>query len=71
MRKQYKYLETNTELNWKQVVLSYKDLWQVEHAFRTELQGQSHVAFKAVGLKIPPRIISGALNNDKKVVVRL
>ena len=137
-------LETNTELNWKQVVLSYKDLWQVEHAFRTlknelamgpiyhytekrirahifvcflalllkvtlqkalkkidktlgysqiledikkkaikldiknspyvlrtELQGQSHVAFKAVGLKIPPRIISGALNNDKKVVVRL
>ena len=138
-------LETNTELNWKQIVLSYKDLWQVEHAFRTlknelamgpiyhytekrirahifvcflslllkvtlqkalkkidktlgysqvlenikkikaikldiknspyvvrtELQEQAHFAFKAVGLKIPPRIISGALNNDKKVVVRL
>ena len=28
-------LETNTELNWKQVVSSYKDLWRVERAFRT------------------------------------
>ena len=28
-------LETNTELDWKQVVSSYRDLWQVERAFRT------------------------------------
>ena len=28
-------LQTNTELNWKEVVLAYKDLWQVEAAFRT------------------------------------
>ena len=28
-------LKTNTELDWKEVVLAYKDLWQVEAAFRT------------------------------------
>jgi transposase len=28
-------LQTNTELDWKEVVLAYKDLWQVEAAFRT------------------------------------
>ncbi len=139
-------LETNTDLSWKQVVVAYKDLWQVEAAFRTlknelamgpiyhyterrirahificflalvlkvslekslkkiskklflskvmedieqikatkldikgrqyifrtELQGDAYLAFKAVGLKIPPRIIKGVQQNgDEKVVVRL
>ena len=27
-------LQSNTELNWKEIVLVYKDLWQVEDAFR-------------------------------------
>ena len=138
-------LETNTELDWKQVVLSYKDLWQVEHAFktlknelsmgpiyhytekrirahifvcflalllkvtlekalkkvdkalgytqvlgdikklkalkldfkgtsyilRTELEGKAYFAFKALGLKIPPRIMAGRINEDETVVLRL
>jgi len=139
-------LETNTELNCKEVVTAYKDLWRVEAAFRTlknelamgpiyhyserrirahificflalvlkvslekdlkkinkklslskvtedikqlkatkldikdkeyilrtELQGDAHLAFKAVGLKIPPRIIKGIQRNrDETVVLRL
>ncbi len=28
-------LRTNTKLNWKEIVLAYKGLWQVEAAFRT------------------------------------
>ncbi|GAG40083.1 unnamed protein product, partial [marine sediment metagenome] len=28
-------LQTNTKLNWKEIVSAYKDLWQVEAAFRT------------------------------------
>ena len=138
-------LETNTDLSWKEVVIAYKDLWQVERAFRTlknelemgpiyhyterrirahificflalvlrvtlqkafkdinktislskvmndikkikaiklniqgshyilrtELQGDAHFAFRAVGLKIPPRIISGSLNRDENVVLCL
>ena len=34
-------LETNTKLNWKETVLAYKDLWQIERGFRalkTELE---------------------------------
>ena len=138
-------LETNTKMNWKEVVLAYKDLWQVEAAFRTlkselemgpiyhyterrirahificflalvlkvvlhkellnidktvslnkiledikkikavqitikdsplvlrtELEGDAHLAFKAVGLKIPPRLLSEPLEIDETVVVRV
>jgi transposase len=28
-------LQTNTRLSWKEIILSYKDLWQVEAAFKT------------------------------------
>ncbi len=28
-------LQTNTKLSWKEIVLSYKDLWQIEAAFKT------------------------------------
>ena len=138
-------LQTNTELSWKQVVLAYKDLWQVEAAFRTlkselemgpiyhyterrirahifvcflalvlkvvfhknllavnrdlslnkvledikkikavqitikdmpvvlrtELEGDAHYAFKAVGLKIPPRLLSEPSDGWENVVVRV
>ena len=138
-------LETNTKMNWKEVVLAYKDLWQVEAAFRTlkselemgpiyhyterrirahificflalvlkvvlhkellnidktvslnkiledikkikavqitikdsplvlrtELEGDAHLAFKAVGLKIPPRLLSEPMEIDETVVVRV
>jgi len=137
-------LQTNTNLNWKEIVSAYKDLWQVESAFRTlkselsmgpiyhqtesgirahifvcflalllkitlqknlkainnnisvnqviedtkkikairinlknipivlrtELEGTAHYAFKAVGLKIPPRILVGPLDNQQSVVLR-
>jgi len=137
-------LQTNTGLNWKEIVSAYKDLWQVEAAFRTlkselemgpiyhhaetgirahifvcflalllkitlqkdlkainnnisvnqviedakkikaiqinlknipivlrtELEGNAHYAFKAVGLKIPPRILEGPLDNQQSVVLR-
>lgn len=136
-------LQTNTKLNWKEIVFAYKDLWQVEAAFRTlkselemgpiyhqtergirahifvcflallckitlqkelqainanitvnqviedlkkvkairinlknipivlrtELEGNAHYAFKAVGLKIPPRILEGPLDNQQNVVL--
>ncbi len=132
-------------MNWKEVVLAYKDLWQVEAAFRTlkselemgpiyhyterrirahificflalvlkvvlhkellnidktvslnkiledikkikavqitikdsplvlrtELEGDAHLAFKAVGLKIPPRLLSEPMEIDETVVVRV
>ena len=138
-------LETNTKLNWKEVILSYKDLWKIEAGFRTlkselemgpvyhyterrirshifisflalvlkasfhkallgidktlilskvledvrkikatqitlkdaplvlrtELEGDAHQAFKAVGLKIPPRILDNPHDIQKNVVVRL
>ena len=138
-------LQTNTKMNWKEIVLAYKDLWQVEAAFRTlkselemgpiyhyserrirahifvcflalvlkvifqkellninkslsvnkvledikkikavqvtlqdipivlrtELEGNAHHAFKAVGLKIPPRLLSEVSNIPESVVVRL
>jgi len=138
-------LETNTKLNWKEVILSYKDLWRVEAAFRTlkneleigpvyhyterrirahifisflalvlkatfhkallnidkslsltkvledarkikatqitikdaplvlrtELEGNAHLAFKAVELKIPPRILDNPHGIQENVVVRL
>ena len=137
-------LQTNTNLDWKEIVSAYKDLWQVEYAFRTlkselamgpiyhqtergirahifvcflallckiilqkelqainanitvnqviedikklkaiqitlkdipvvlrnELEGNAHYAFKAVGLKIPPRILEGPLENQQSVVLR-
>jgi len=137
-------LQTNTNMNWKEIVSAYKDLWQVEAAFRTlkselemgpiyhqtetgirahificflalllkitlqkdlkaidnnisvnqviedtkkikaiqinlknipmvlrtELEGNAHYAFKAVGLKIPPRILEGPLENQQSVVLR-
>lgn len=137
-------LQTNTRLGWREIVLAYKDLWQVEAAFRTlkselemgpiyhyteprirahiftcflalvlkivfhkdlfnidktlsvnkvledikkikavqvtikdmpmvlrtELEGEAHSAFRAVGLKIPPRLLSEPLE-DETVVVRL
>jgi transposase len=138
-------LETNTRLNWKEVILSYKDLWKIEAGFRTlkselemgpiyhyterrirshifisflalvlkasfhkallginktlilskvledvrkikstqitikdaplvlrtELEGDAHQAFKAVGLKIPPRILDNPNDIQESVVVRL
>ena len=138
-------LQTNTKLNWKEIVLAYKGLWQVEAAFRTlkselamgplyhyterrirahificflalllkivfhknllnisktlsvnkvlndvrrikaaqitikdipivlrtELEGNAHYAFKAVGLKIPPRLLSEPTEDRRSVVVRL
>lgn len=138
-------LETNTKLNWKEVILVYKDLWKVEAGFRTlkselemgpvyhyterrirahifisflalvlkvtfhkallgvnkslslskvledirkikatqitikddplvlrtELEGDAHLAFKAVGLKIPPRILDNPRYIQENVVVRL
>lgn len=41
------------------------------YILRTELQGDAHLAFKAVRLKIPPRIVGGSSNKDKSVVARL
>ena len=138
-------LETNTKLNWKEVILSYKDLWKIEAGFRTlknelemgpvyhyterrirshifisflalvlkasfhkallgidktlilskvledvrkikatqitfkdaplvlrtELEGNAYQAFKAVGLKIPPRILDNPHDIQENVVVRL
>lgn len=137
-------LQTNTKMDWKEIVSAYKDLWQVEAAFRTlkselemgpiyhhtesgirahifvcflalllritlekdlktinnnisinrviedikkikaiqitlknipiilrtELEGNAHYAFKAVGLKIPPRILEGPLDDQQSVVLR-
>jgi transposase len=138
-------LQTNTKLDWKEIVSAYKDLWQVEAAFRTlkselemgpiyhyterrirahificflalllkvafhkellkidkalsvnkvlddikkikavqislkdmplilrtELEGNAHYAFKAVGLKIPPRFLTETSIARETVVVRL
>jgi hypothetical protein len=137
-------LQTNTKLDWREIVLSYKDLWQVEAAFRTlkselevgpiyhyterrirahifvcflallskvvfekellklnenlkfsgvlqdirkvkavqitlkgkpiilrtELEGDAHFAFKAAGLKIPPRLLSEPPHIQEIVVLR-
>ena len=38
---------------------------------RTELEGDAHQAFKAVGLKIPPRILNNPSGIRENVVVRL
>jgi transposase len=38
---------------------------------RTELEGDAHLAFKAVGLKIPPRILDNSHDIQENVVVRL
>jgi hypothetical protein len=38
---------------------------------RTELEGDAHHAFKAVGLKIPPRILENPQDIQESVVVRL
>ncbi len=38
---------------------------------RTELEGDAHLAFKALGLKIPPRILDNPRNIQENVVVRL
>jgi len=138
-------LQTNTKMNWKEIVSSYKGLWQIESAFRTlkselemgpiyhyterrirahificflalllkitfhknlleidktlslnkvlkdikkikatqivlkrssivlrtELEGNAFQAFKAVGLKIPPRLLSDPTEDRRSVVVRL
>lgn len=138
-------LQTNTKMDWKEVVLAYKDLWQVEAAFRTlkselsmgpiyhyterrirahificflalvlkvvfhknllavnknlslnkvledikkikavqitikdipvvlrtELEGDAHYAFKAAGVKIPPRLLSESSDIREKVVLRM
>ena len=138
-------LQTNTKLNWKEIVLAYKDLWQVEAAFRTlkselemgpiyhyterrirahifvcflalvlkvvfhkellninktlslnevlndvkrmkavqitmkgtpvilrtELEGNAHYAFKAAGVKIPPRLLSEHPDIQETVVLRV
>ena len=41
------------------------------HILRTELYGDGHLAFKAVGLKVAPRIVSGPPDKEERVVVRL
>ena len=38
---------------------------------RTELEGDAHHAFKAAGLKIPPRILDNPQDIQESVVVRL
>ena len=38
---------------------------------RTELEGDAHQAFKAVELKIPPRILNNPSGIRENVVVRL
>ena len=38
---------------------------------RTELEENAHYGFKAVGLKIPPRLLSGISDIQEKVVLRL
>jgi len=38
---------------------------------RTELEGDAHIAFKAVGLKIPPHILDNPQDIQENVVVRL
>ena len=137
-------LRTNTKLTWREIVLAYKDLWQVEAAFRTfkselemgpiyhyterrirahificflalvlkvifqkdllkvnktlslnkvledikkikavqitmkgrpvvlrtELEGDAHYAFKAVGLKIPSRLLNDPPDIQESVVLR-
>ena len=138
-------LQTNTKMDWKEIVSSYKGLWQIEAAFRTlkselemgpiyhyterrirahificflalllkivfhknlleidktlslnnvlkdikkikatqivlkrssivlrtELEGNAFQAFKAVDLKIPPRLLSDPTEDRRSVVVRL
>ena len=138
-------LQSNTNFNWRDVILSYKGLWQVEASFRilkselemgpiyhwterrirahifgcflalvlkvvfqkelfkidksvsvnkvladvrkmkavqitlkdtpiilrTELEGEAHKAFKAVGLKIPNRVLNNSTGTPENVVVRL
>ncbi len=41
------------------------------HILRTELYGDGHLAFKAVDLKVAPRIVSGPPDKEERVVVRL
>ena len=138
-------LQSNTNFDWKDIILSYKTLWRVEACFkalksefevgpiyhyserrirahificflalllkvvfqksladtdgsvsaskvlkdirkikavqiklkdkpvilRTELEGDAHHAFKAIGLKIPPRVLTGSSDIQQSVVVRL
>ena len=52
----------------KAVQVTIKDMPIV---LRTELEGAAHSAFKAVGLKVPPRLLSEPLGEDETVVVRL
>ncbi len=52
----------------KAVQITIKDTPVV---LRTELEGDAHYAFKAVGLKIPPRILDNPHNIQESVVVRL
>jgi len=55
----------------KKIKATKLDMKGKEYIFRTELQGQAYLAFKAVGLKIPPRIIKRRLDKGETVVVRL
>jgi len=52
----------------KAVQITLKDMPIV---LRTELEGQAYKAFKAVGLKIPPRILNNPTDTPENVVVRL
>ena len=67
-----KYLSVNKVLEdirkIKAVQMTLKDKPVV---LRTELEGDAHHAFKATGLKIPPRLLSDPSNIDENVVLRL
>jgi transposase len=61
-----KVLEDVRKIKATQIIL--KD---VPVVLRTELEGDAHLAFKAVGLKIPPRILDNPHDIQENVVVRL
>lgn len=71
-------LNINGTLSINKVIEDIKKIKAVQIIFkdkpvvlRTELTGDSHHAFKAVQLKIPPRILSNPRNTQEGVVVRL
>ncbi len=47
------------------------DIQGSTYILRTELQGDAHLAFKAAGLKIPPRSISAPPGEEKTVALQL
>ncbi len=72
-------LETNTKLNWKEVILAYKDLWKIEASFRTlknelemgpvyhytERRIRSHIFISFLALVLKASFHKALLNIDK------